>query len=291
MKNTEKLPQHLAIIMDGNGRWALQRQHHRFYGHVRGARVAEQIIQEILQLGIPYLTLYVFSIENGFRPEKEVLFLQRLFHRYLQRRKKKSFYKKIRFSIIGDLNFFPSHLQKEIRHTVEETKTHSGLNLSLCFHYGGRQDIVAASKRMGQALLEGKMKLADIGVKNFSSFLSTHALPDPDLILRTSGEHRLSNFLLWESAYAEMIFVNTLWPDFKPEDLQKALREYEKRTRRFGLIDSSSLSASAESFSASNSASASASVSASASASASASVSASASTPPGVFFSGRDKGS
>ena len=239
MIESKKLPQHLAIIMDGNGRWAAKRKHHRFYGHVRGARVAEAIIQEGFRLGIPYLTLYVFSVENSSRPEKEVLFLQRLFYRYLLRRKQKELYKEIRFSVMGDLNSFPSYFQKEIHRAVEETKNHSRMHLSLCFHYGGRQDIVAACKNIGQALLEGKITLSEINLKYFASFLGTHFLPDPDLILRTSGEHRLSNFLLWESAYTEMIFVDTLWPDFKPQDLQKALKEYQKRNRRFGLLEDS----------------------------------------------------
>ena len=239
-KLQEKIPQHLAIIMDGNGRWALKRHHHRFFGHVRGARVAEEIIHECLRLKIPYLTLYVFSIENCLRPEKEVLFLLRIFYRYLLRRKQSSIYQKIRFSVLGDTSHLPSYLQEEIAKTVEESKSHVGMHLSLCFNYGGRQDIVNASKEIGKALLKGSLTLSEINLKSFSSFLGTSSLPNPDLILRTSGEYRLSNFLLWEAAYTEMIFVDTLWPDFKREDLQCALKEYGKRIRRFGLLHPSS---------------------------------------------------
>lgn len=227
-------PRHLAIIMDGNGRWAQMRGHHRTYGHVRGAQVARQMIEECTRLGIEYLTLYAFSTENWLRPKAEVSILMKILEKYLRRERATLMRENIRFDYIGDISQLPPTTMAEIALTVETTRNNTGLRLVFALNYGGRQEITNAVQTIASMVKSGELQVSEIDQNLVSKHLETMFLPDPDLVIRTSGEFRISNFLLWQSAYSEFFISETLWPDFTIAELHGALSDFSRRDRRFG---------------------------------------------------------
>ena len=224
------IPSHVAIIMDGNGRWAKERGLSRIKGHKAGVKAIENAIDSALCLGIKVITVYAFSTENWIRPENEVSVLMTLLFQFLKLQKKKLLEKDIKLSIIGDRSKLPSLVNREIDRVLEETKENKSLVFNIALNYGGRADILNAVKKV----IEKGVGKEDINEALFSSFLYTADLPDPDLLIRTSGEIRVSNFLLWQIAYSELYFTDVLWPDFDTIEMLKAIIEYQKRERRFG---------------------------------------------------------
>lgn len=231
-----KIPNHLAIIMDGNGRWAKQHRRPRVYGHVKGTRVAKKIIQECSRLGVKHLTLYAFSTENWLRPQAEVSFLMQILRRYLKRETQNLIKENIRFSIIGETDRLPADVMESIASAMEATKGCTGLNLIFAISYGSRQEITQTIKNLAEKVSLGHISIDEIDEAVVQSHLSTGEMPDPDLILRTSGELRLSNFLMWQAAYSEFYFTEQLWPDFTEADLKKAFEDFGNRQRRFGKV-------------------------------------------------------
>lgn len=227
---------HLAIIMDGNGRWAQARGHNRFFGHVRGAKVARQIIEAAVERKIPYLTLYTFSAENWQRPEKEVNFLMRLLRRYLNRELQTLMDNNIRFRVVGELDKLPTEARNIVQETIDTTKDNTGMTLVFALSYGSRQEIRTATQKIARQVKAGHIDVADIDEDMISACLESAFMPDPDLLIRTSGESRLSNFLLWQAAYCELLITDTLWPDFTVTELDEALTIFSGRKRRFGRI-------------------------------------------------------
>lgn len=225
---------HIAIIMDGNGRWAQERRRPRVFGHIKGARVAKKIITQAVKLGIKNLTLYAFSTENWNRPADEVSFLIRLLQRYLARERRHLFEQNIRFNVIGEYQKFPALVAKEIELTIEQTKNNTGMTLSFALNYGGRQELVALMQDLSERVLRGELKSEDITEELISTELARRSVGEPDLLIRTSGELRLSNFLIWQSTYSELYFTPVLWPDFNEAELLKAMDSYHQRERRFG---------------------------------------------------------
>jgi undecaprenyl diphosphate synthase len=225
---------HIAIIMDGNGRWAQKRGRHRAFGHIRGVRVAKKIIATVRELGIPYLTLYAFSTENWNRPSHEVELLMKLLYKYLIREREILVKQNIKFKVLGQIERLPQKIIKEIVKTVEATENNTGMTLNMAISYGGREDLVQAMKKSHELILSGKLLANDICENTISQLLETSETPDPDLMIRTSGEQRLSNFLLWQSAYTELMFTDVLWPDFTKGHLLSSIEDYNKRDRRFG---------------------------------------------------------
>jgi undecaprenyl diphosphate synthase len=225
------MPRHIAIIMDGNGRWAMRRGLPRIAGHKRGAETVRRTIEECRRLGIKVLTLYAFSDENWGRPREEVGFLMDMLGSYLKAEIASMKANGIRFRTIGRTERLPSSARAWIERAVTETAGNTRMTLNLALSYGGRGEILEAIRRMGAAGVPAETATEEI----FSSYLDTAGLPDPDLIIRTSGEQRISNFLLWQSAYAELYFTETLWPDFSEQDLMAAIVDYQGRQRRFGL--------------------------------------------------------
>lgn len=232
-----KLPRHLAIIMDGNGRWAQVRGKPRTFGHIKGARVAKQIITECSNLGMSYLTLYAFSSENWLRPEAEVSFLMNLLRRYLKKETQNLVKQNIRFDTIGQINLLPKDLIESIEYAKNCTAKNTGLVLTFAISYGSRTEIVTAARMIAEKVKMGLLDVESIDEQTVSENLETSNIPDPDFILRTSGENRLSNFLLWQAAYSEFYFCSTLWPDFTTEDLHSAFDSFQSRKRRFGGIE------------------------------------------------------
>lgn len=220
--------------MDGNGRWAELRNRERFAGHLKGARVAKSTIETCAELGIKQLTLYTFSTENWLRPEKEVSFLMMLLSRHLRRERASLVKNNIRFSTIGDLSRIPAAVRVEIDRTINETRNCSGMSLTFALSYGGRQEITDAARLIAEDVKAGRLLPDQIDESSIRSRLQSAFMPDPDLVIRTSGEFRLSNFLLWQSAYSELYVTKTLWPDFDRSELEEALRQYSTRERRFG---------------------------------------------------------
>ncbi len=229
--------QHIALIMDGNGRWAQLKNKPRTFGHIKGARVAKKIITHAADQGVKYLTLYAFSTENWLRPQDEVGFLMRLLERYLVKETNNLVQKNIRFTIIGDQNRLPAGVQKQVQNSIEKTSHCTGLQVCFAISYSSRQEITSSVKKIAQLVADGKLNPNDINEDLIQKNLMTNAIPDPDLIIRTSGESRLSNFLMWQSAYSELYFTNTLWPDFTTTDFDLACKNYFTRNRRFGKID------------------------------------------------------
>lgn len=229
-------PVHIAIIMDGNGRWAKRRGLPRSAGHSRGASVFRTIVRHCGTIGVKYLTLYAFSTENWKRPKDEIDTLLRLFHEYIDEiaRDYQKYDMRIRF--IGDLSAFAPELMEKIRFVEEQTASMSGICVNVALNYGGRQEILQAVRGLCAGAKEGLIRPEDIDEALFSEYLFTAGQPDPDLIIRPSGEKRLSNFLLWQSAYTEFVYMDVLWPDFTPAHLDSAIAEYRKRNRRFGGI-------------------------------------------------------
>lgn len=231
---------HLAIIMDGNGRWARLRGHGRFFGHIRGAKTARKIIEAAAERKLEYLTLYTFSLENWKRPEAEVNFLMKLLRRQLVRELKTLMDNNIRFRVIGDIHRLPHEVQKVVHSTVAATQRNTGMTLVFALSYGARHELVTAIQRIAGQVQAGHLTAADVDEALVSSCLESAFLPDPDLIIRTSGESRLSNFFLWQAAYSELLTLPTLWPDFSIADLDLALNDFAKRERRFGQLKENS---------------------------------------------------
>jgi undecaprenyl diphosphate synthase len=232
----DRLPRHIAIIMDGNGRWAQKRALPRSMGHHAGVEALRKVVKTCSELGIQVLTVYAFSTENWGRPKDEVGVLMKLLTEYLKKELEELHQNKVVIRAIGILTDLPMEAQKELERAVERTKNNSGLVLNLALNYGGRSEIIDAVKKMSKDVLDGKLKIEEINEKCFSDKLFTGGLPDPDLLVRTSGEMRLSNFLLWQIAYTEIIVVEDFWPDFGRKSLLEAIKVYQKRDRRFGGI-------------------------------------------------------
>jgi undecaprenyl diphosphate synthase len=235
-----RLPRHVAIVMDGNGRWAVNRGLHRCEGHRRGKEAVRAVVEAARQLGIPYLTLFAFSNENWQRPKTEVRFLMQLFHRYLLTESKRLMKRGIRVVSIGDISRLPTPVQRVLSDTIRLTANNQAMTVVLALSYGGRQDLVEAVRRLAAAAASGRIDPGQIDEQMVQRELMTAAIPDPDLLIRTSGEVRLSNFLLFQLAYTELYFTDTLWPDFRERDLLMALASYQARARRFGLVDEGS---------------------------------------------------
>jgi undecaprenyl diphosphate synthase len=231
-------PRHVAIIMDGNGRWAELRRRPRTFGHLRGARIAREVIEACAELGIENLTLYAFSTENWLRPLEEVSFLMALLSRHLRRERETLIKNNIRFRAIGELDRLPASVRAEVDKTIADTSHCTGLLLTFALSYGGRQDLVEANRQIARKVAQGELDPESISEETVAAHLATAGQPDPDLVIRTSGESRLSNFLLWQNAYAEFLVLPTLWPDFSREKLDEALAWYSQRERRFGKVSS-----------------------------------------------------
>ena len=231
----DKLPRHVAIIMDGNGRWARSKGLPRYRGHVVGVESVRVIARLARKLGISYLTLFAFSEENWQRPALEIRVLMAILRRYLQRELSEMQDNQIVLNAIGNLQQLPEAVQRELAATTAATAPGAQMVLSLALSYGGRSEIVQAAQALAREVQAGRLKLEQIDAALFARSLYTADLPDPDLVIRTSGEYRLSNFLLWQSAYAELYVTETLWPDFREEDFHSALEAYRQRDRRFGL--------------------------------------------------------
>ena len=230
------IPTHLAIIMDGNGRWAKKRGLPRTAGHTVGASNFRTITKYCSKIGIKYLTVYAFSTENWKRPKDEVSALMKLFKEYLEEALTDFMDENIKVIFLGNKKAFSNEIQDLIDKVEKESSVKNGMTLNIAMNYGGRDEIVRASKLLASDVQKGIIDIEDITEELFSSKLYTKDQPDPDLIIRPSGEHRISNFLLWQSAYSEYVIMNILWPDFKTEDLESALDEYALRNRRFGGI-------------------------------------------------------
>ena len=228
--NKENLPLHVAITMDGNGRWAQQRKLPRTSGHDEGLKTAKRIVKAASDIGIKYLTLYVFSTENWKRAEQEVGFLMNLIHTHLCA--ELDFYRenKIRVRHIGNFEALPANVQKDIKEAIEDTATFTGMTVNLAINYGGRDEIIRGIKK----IVNNKVPADQIDEKLFSSYLDMNECTDVDLLIRTGGEQRLSNYLLWHVAYAEQIYTDTLWPDYSNEEFYSHIKEFETRNRRFG---------------------------------------------------------
>ncbi len=232
--NMEKVPSHVAIIMDGNGRWAEQRGSHRIFGHQNGVNAVREAVEAAGELGVKYLTLYAFSTENWNRPKAEVDALMELLVSTIHGEVEKLSKNKVRLHVIGDLDSLPQSARENVVSAMQKTELNTGLNLVLALSYSSRWEIVNAVKRIVADVSSGKISEAEIDNEMFSGYLCTSGIPDPELLIRTSGEERLSNFLLWQVAYSEFYFSNVLWPDFNKDEFYNAILEYQKRERRFG---------------------------------------------------------
>ena len=234
MVDKNKIPAHIAVIMDGNGRWAARRGEARFLGHKKGVDAVKRIVDEASGMGIQYLTLYTFSAENWKRPEKEIKALMSIlitaFNSEIEGLKRNN----IRVLVIGNMESLPDDVQKTLHQAIKSTSRNTGLSLILALSYGGRQDIIYAVQKISSDIRKKKITLPDISDELFRNYLSTANIPDPDLLIRTGGEYRISNFLLWEMAYTEFYFTPTLWPDFDKEEFRAAIIEYQSREKRFG---------------------------------------------------------
>ncbi|MEI6085551.1 MAG: isoprenyl transferase [Verrucomicrobiota bacterium] len=233
----KNIPRHVAIIMDGNGRWAKQRGKARIAGHRAGSESVRAIVRACGELGIEYLTLYAFSSENWNRPRAEVSALMHLLEFYLKQEIPELDKNNVRLAAIGRIHELPGSAQKQLAKSIEALSKNTGLTLVLALSYGGRAEIVDATRAIAREVKAGHLDIADIDDKLISQHLYTRDIPDPDLLVRTSGELRVSNFLLWQISYAEIYVTDVLWPDFRKPELEKACEEYGKRSRRFGLVN------------------------------------------------------
>lgn len=231
-----KIPQHVAIILDGNGRWAKDKGMPRNYGHAQGAKNVEIICREAWNMGIKYLTVYAFSTENWKRPQEEVDALMKLLRNYMVNCLKTAEKNHMRVRVIGDKSVLDEDIQKRIAELEEASENNDGLNFQIAINYGSRDEMVRAMKKMAADQEAGKLKSEDISEELFAGYLDTAGIPDPDLMIRTSGEQRLSNYLLWQLAYSEFYFTEVPWPDFSKEELEKAIEAYNKRDRRYGGV-------------------------------------------------------
>lgn len=232
--NSQKLPRHIAIIMDGNGRWAKEKGRDRLFGHFNGVESVRNIVEGCAELGIEYLTLYAFSTENWDRPKDEVTGLMELLVQTIRQEVATLNKNNIRLHIIGNIEMLPESARNELNEACEETKNNSGLNLIMALSYSSRWEIINAVKNIGIEIKEGKLEPEQITDAVFKQYLCTGSFPDPELMIRTSGEYRISNFLLYQLAYSELYFTDTLWPDFRKENLYEAIFDYQNRERRFG---------------------------------------------------------
>ena len=228
---------HVGFILDGNGRWAANKSLPRSIGHKKGAENIEAILKSCKDLGISNVTLYAFSTENWNRPVFEVKALMKLFHYYLKKKLTMLYQENVKVVIIGDIRPFPKVIRGYIKNLEELTKNNDGMLLNLAMNYGGRSEIVRATKGIIKAFSDGKIKIKDLDEELFAKYLYTHGQNDPDLIIRTAGEKRMSNFLLWQSAYSELYFVEKNWPDFTESDLQEALDNFNARKRKYGSLE------------------------------------------------------
>lgn len=231
-----RIPEHIAIIMDGNGRWAKARKMPRSMGHRAGVETIRSVVKECDRLGVKYLTVYAFSTENWKRPKEEVDALMQLLVEYLRRELEELHQNRVVIRILGDLEKLPERVQEEIRTAVARTRDNDGLQFNIALNYGGRQEIIQGIHELLEDVASGKVEKTEITEELFKDYLYTHGMPDPELIIRPSGEHRLSNFLLYQSAYSELWFSDIHWPDFREEHLQEAIRDYQRRNRRFGGV-------------------------------------------------------
>ncbi|WP_420002716.1 isoprenyl transferase [Arenibacterium sp. LLYu02] len=229
-------PRHVAIIMDGNGRWAQARGRPRLFGHHAGARRVREVVECCPALGVKYLTIFAFSTENWKRTQVEVAGLMSLFRRYIAKEMKALAAKNVRVRFIGDRVRLDAKLIQLMDALERETEANDGTHLTIALNYGGRDEVARATKRLAQDVAAGKLDPESVDEETLPRYLDTHVLPDPDLVIRTSGEARISNFLLWQSAYAEYEFIDTLWPDFTSEELARLCRNYGSRDRRFGAV-------------------------------------------------------
>ncbi len=234
--NQAKLPQHVAVIMDGNGRWAKQKGLPRIEGHRRGANALKELLRYCKDLGIKTLTAYAFSTENWGRPTGEVNFLMTLFERLLQKELKEMEEEEVCINFIGDLTALPQSLQQEMSHSMERTKNNQGVFFNVAINYGSRHEMINACRAIAEKVQQGELSPDSIDDNTISQHLYTSASPDPDLLIRTSGEMRLSNFLLWQLAYTEIYVTETLWPDFDKAQFDRALESFQQRDRRFGQV-------------------------------------------------------
>ncbi len=234
--DTGKLPQHVAIIMDGNGRWAKQRGEHRVAGHQHGVTSVRETVEAAAEIGIQYLTLYAFSTENWNRPKEEVFALMQLLVSTIHSEVKTLNENDIRLLAIGDLKSLPEDCWKELKEAMQATSGNKRMNLVLALSYSSRWEIIEAVKNIVSDLEEGKFSSKEITEQQFEHYLCTAGFPEPELMIRTSGEHRISNFLLWQLSYSELYFTDKLWPDFRKEDFYEAIVDYQGRERRFGKI-------------------------------------------------------
>jgi len=232
----ENTPEHIAIIMDGNGRWAKKKGLPRIAGHKEGMTVVQKIVRSAVEYDIKILTLFAFSTENWKRPKPEVDFLMRLPKEFLHIYLPEMIENNVRIDTIGDFDSLPPHTRKAIIHAKEQTKDNDGLLLNFAFNYGGRYDIMCAMKEIVKDVDEGKLTIDSVDEESFATYLNTKNIEDPDLLIRTSGEQRLSNFLLWQLAYTELLFTDVLWPDYNEELFGNAITEYQNRKRRYGGV-------------------------------------------------------
>lgn len=230
------IPQHVAIILDGNGRWAKQKGMPRNYGHAQGSKNVERICEEAYRMGIEYLTVYAFSTENWSRPKEEVDALMKLLRGYMKTCLKTAEKNRMKIRVIGDISRLDEDIRERIRELEEATKENTGLKFQIAINYGSRDEIVRAVRKIAADCATGTLKAEEITEETVSSCLDTRGIPDPDLLIRTSGELRLSNYLLWQLAYTEFYFTQVPWPAFSKEELQKAVRAYEERSRRYGGV-------------------------------------------------------
>ena len=232
----ERLPKHVAVIMDGNGRWAKEKGKLRVFGHQNGVIAVRDTVEGAVELGIKFLTLYAFSTENWNRPKLEVMALMELLVATISKETKTLMDNGVRLNAIGNLSTLPEKCRKQLEEAIKKTSANTNCTLTLALSYSSRWEITEAAKKIAMEVGNGKLKLEDITEDIFEAHLNTAGIPDPELMIRTSGEHRISNYLLWQIAYAELYFTSKLWPDFRREDLYEAVIDYQKRERRFGMI-------------------------------------------------------
>ncbi|MEM6805591.1 MAG: isoprenyl transferase [Bacteroidota bacterium] len=234
--NPNEIPKHIAVIMDGNGRWARKRGNMRVFGHRNAIKAVRDTTEGAAEVGVEYLTLYAFSTENWKRPKAEVDALMTLLVETIAKERSTLMDNNIRLNAIGNLDALPKACVRSLEETMKITADNNRMTLSLALSYGSRSDLKQAIKQIATEVKEGRLQAEDINDTTIKQFLSTSEIPDPELLIRTSGEHRISNFLLWEIAYTEIYFTSKLWPDFRREDLFEAIQNYQQRERRFGLI-------------------------------------------------------
>lgn len=230
------IPKHIAIILDGNGRWAKKKGMPRNYGHAQGSKNVERICEDAYKMGVKYLTVYAFSTENWKRPQDEVDALMNLLRNYMKTCLKTAEKNRMRVRVLGDKTALDDDIRNRIAELEEATKNNDGLNFQIALNYGSRDEMVRAMKKLCTDAKDGRIEIENIDETLFESYLDTHGIPDPDLMIRTSGEQRLSNYLLWQLAYSEFYFTDVLWPDFTKDELVKAIEYYNGRDRRFGGV-------------------------------------------------------